>query len=359
MFEARKDFFGTAVWTLTTVLSAFLISFYNQQQQKHYGIYQRRIISYEIGTWMIPACILENVAIVLMMTKNFYSDRIGLFYYRALSSVLLQFILISYCIFITSNRHCLKVIKKLEREWLEKTQKPQRMLHLVPLVLDGEEAINEKFEAILEILIESIGKTQSSMVIPYLTDNIGMIADWMDQNSVDQSFLYDLVERLMLGRWKFERVKFEDVGTSLTFSKRDIILSVLMLTTADLDTTFYSVWETVDHLAKQHSTLLTYPMLRVTIELMITKTSFAKDGIDRYAEKKIDNIFSGFGEHQLSQEIIEKKNELIAYLKRLLITRELSETELTKITERSAQVPIPNINSAVRSINIANILNGG
>lgn len=356
-FSENKDFLGTAVWTLTTVLSAFLVSYYNQQHQMHYGVAQRRIIAYDVGTMMIPLCVLENIIIVILMTYDYYSEYVAIFYFRALSSILVQFLLITYCIRITSQKHCLEIICSLEKEWLSKAENQSgtegssgtnRYFHLIPLMLDGEESINEKFAAIYEVIETCISSTQSDCLVNYCVDSLDVISSWMKRTQTDQAFLYDMVARLQ-GK----------IGSRSLFSgehafvvMNDVLSVALMVACADMPAEFDCLWDKLKESANDE----TIALLRVTLELMVSKLGYGRKGVTSEVNKKVYELFRSAGEQKIGSLITKKSSDYIHLMKRILSDEDSQLFET--IIKNSRDNPLLRLSNLALSDDIALILYG-
>lgn len=359
LLSNNKDFFGTAIWTLTTVLSAFLVSFYNQQQQRHYGVSQRRIIAYDAGTHLIPICIIVNIGVVLLMTRDYYSTGIAAFYFRALSSIILQLILISYCIYITSHDHSLKVIKEVEilrfKDQIEKdTAKEYKRgetpyLFIIPLILDGEEADYEKYDALKDMLSDSLKKIHSEALIPYLIDNFRVISEWMTKNDTNQQYLYGLVSGLLnnASNWESKSI------ATLSLDKSEVIISCMILATGSNDRHFSSLWDVVTNMIKNEEKEA-FSLLRVTLEFMINRLGYGREGLSPITAEKIRRVFI-----DKESDIASRESQYCEWLNMLFPTGD-SEEDIQKdvnvIINRVKSEPVPDVKGAVHSSMITRIL---
>lgn len=100
---SQADFLGNAVWTLTTILAAFMVLHYSSIGNNTYGVKNRKIISYTCGTFFIPEILIFNIAVVLCMTFAYYVKSFATFFLLAIYSILLQLLLIFGSIFLTSQ----------------------------------------------------------------------------------------------------------------------------------------------------------------------------------------------------------------------------------------------------------------
>lgn len=112
------DFLGTAVWTLTTILSAIVILYYSSLNYRNFGFTNRQIISYAFGSQTIPILVIYNTIIVLAMTIMYYTRYYTAFYLFSIYSVVIQLFLIFLCIYSTTRYKAYVTILKIEEECL-------------------------------------------------------------------------------------------------------------------------------------------------------------------------------------------------------------------------------------------------
>lgn len=167
---SQADFLGNAVWTLTTILAAFMVLHYSSIGNNTYGVKNRKIISYTCGTFFIPEILIFNIAVVLCMTFAYYVKSFATFFLLAIYSILLQLLLIFGSIFLTSQRVCFRVILHVEEKQFHElcevvrnnkvlfhklgviSNKENAFVYHSDMILKGQDSLTEKFEIIQNIL---------------------------------------------------------------------------------------------------------------------------------------------------------------------------------------------------------------
>lgn len=168
----NSSFLADVVWTLTTILAAFMVLHYSIIGVNTYGVQNRKIISYTCGTYYIPGIVIFNIFVVFGMTSAYYLNFYAIFYILALYSILLQLFVIIGSIALTSQRICFNVILSIEKkqykelcenifkykdsneeemQWQDILIKNLLIYH-VELILKSQNTLTEKFEITHEIL---------------------------------------------------------------------------------------------------------------------------------------------------------------------------------------------------------------
>lgn len=111
------------IWTMVTVSASAIVFYYGALSYKNFGVQNRRIISYTVGSWFVPICVFLTVSFVVFMTYYFYIDHYTEFYLISAYIMVIQGIIIILCIYETSNAHCFRVIIKVEKRQYMKLRK--------------------------------------------------------------------------------------------------------------------------------------------------------------------------------------------------------------------------------------------
>lgn len=168
----NPDFLGTAVWTLTTILSAIVILYYSIINYRNFGFTNRQIISYTYGSFTIPILIVYNTIIVIFMTIMYYMLYYTAFYLLAIYSFSLQLILIYICIYSTTRIKAYKTILSVEEksfnQYCQRIQESrtedyekisflieeekESLLFSLYSIMNGEETLAEKADIIIKVL---------------------------------------------------------------------------------------------------------------------------------------------------------------------------------------------------------------
>lgn len=160
--EKEKEFIGTVIWTMTTILFGFLIMYYQMLGGRNFGLTNRMIISYTCGSYFIPLMVAINTVVVCFMTVAFYFEADTNFYLLASYSFVLQGMIIFYCVYPTSHRKAKKTILQQEKEHFcnfymnlspeSTTQEEETPTLFMESILYSDELIVDKLEMISEIL---------------------------------------------------------------------------------------------------------------------------------------------------------------------------------------------------------------
>lgn len=171
--KENPDFLGTAVWTLTTILSAIVILYYSIINYRNFGFTNRQIISYTYGSFTIPILIIYNTVIVLLMTIMYYTLYYTAFYLLAVYSFSLQLFLIFICIYSTTRFKAHKTILLVEKKSFEQycqkvkesgteedyeelslliEEEKESLLSSLYSIMNGEETLAEKIDIIIKVL---------------------------------------------------------------------------------------------------------------------------------------------------------------------------------------------------------------
>lgn len=198
-------FLGNAVWTLTTIMAAFIVLHYSSRENSIYGIQYRKIIGYTFGSYFIPGLIIFNIIIVINMTCAYYIKSYANFYVLATYSIFLQILLIICSIMSTSQQRCFQIILKIERRQIQQLytnsntplqERKNAIVYHVDTVLKGHETLTEKFEIIQEILnIPFYEKYQNTEVFNhctyyYLYQNMHLMVAYICEHIEERQKMY-------------------------------------------------------------------------------------------------------------------------------------------------------------------------
>lgn len=213
--QDEKDFVGTAVWTLTTILSAFIILYYSALGTRNFGITNRKIISYAYGSFFIPYLIVLNALIVVAMTVCYYVDFDIEFYIMVVYSFCLQAVLCALCVYSTTRYKAYKTILKIEKSQLVDmldnsenikshkvgvTDRKSGLTYHLDSVLRWDEPMSEKREIIKNILlipfrIEQEGRISDSKIIyTYQYHNFRLLIFYIKEQIKDYNDISDVKE---------------------------------------------------------------------------------------------------------------------------------------------------------------------
>ncbi len=217
----KMEFIGTAVWTLTTILSAFIVLYYSTQGSRNLGLTNRKIIAYTYGTYYIPLLVCVNAMVVVMMTYHFYIAAYTKFYLLAAYSCFLQSIVMTICIYSTTYKKAFQTIIQVERntfyEWykytlseFDKLQRIQRSKDYIKLrhaiaqkkeqlpfhinnIMRWDEPLSEKQDIIWSILVQPFGEKYKDVIrypeilYMYHYRNFRVIVDYMKGLELDKT----------------------------------------------------------------------------------------------------------------------------------------------------------------------------
>ncbi len=243
----EASFLGNAVWTLTTILAAFMVLHYSSMGSSTYGVKNRKIIAYTCGTYFIPGLIIFNILIVMCMTFAYYEKSYAAFYLLALYSILLQLMLIIGSIFLTSQKVCFRVIMFVEKKQFHKLCKavqdnkcvyekfgilPTRkelMIYHTDMILRGQDTLTEKFEIIQEILKipfhEEYQEVLSCLhgIYYYLYRNMQLTVTYISKHLEDRQKLYTTFYKNIEDAWR-QYKKFQESDEKQKNQKVKILL---------------------------------------------------------------------------------------------------------------------------------------
>lgn len=205
----NKEFIGTTIWTLTTILFGFLILYYEMLGHRNFGLTNRLIISLICGSWFIPILLGLNSFIVCLMTFMFYMDHDVDFYLLAIYSFVLQGIIIFFCVYPTSQRKTEKVILKNEgRQILEEYNTIKERTHdlgkrtkmqFIQKILSSDELLEDKIDIISQILVKPFElrlydpARVSKIFYEYFCSKFALLALYISRNSDERDKLYEMI----------------------------------------------------------------------------------------------------------------------------------------------------------------------
>lgn len=114
--EKEAGFWGSAIWTLTSMVAAFTIFYYSSLGTKNYGMTNRKLLSYSYGPYFIPMLLASIFFLAIWMSAAYYLEAYTKFFIVSGYSFLLQVFLIFLCILSTSGEWGQKKILDMERE---------------------------------------------------------------------------------------------------------------------------------------------------------------------------------------------------------------------------------------------------
>ncbi len=106
----KMDLTGTSVVALFSILSAFIVFYCSTLRYTNYGISNRKVIAYTVGTWFLPYMLLADGISVVMMFFGYLNNICDLFYVSAVWSCLTLVILIVLSLLPAFRLVCSKVI---------------------------------------------------------------------------------------------------------------------------------------------------------------------------------------------------------------------------------------------------------
>ena len=206
----EMEFVGTVIWTMTTILSGFVIMYYEMLGYRNFGLTNRMIIACICGSMFIPGLVGLNAVVVCMMTCMFYFRISTDFYILAIYSCFLQGLLIFFCVFPTSQFMTRRVIVKLEKRqfkyYLNKISgsdsfeaATRECDHYIKFVLGSDELLEDKVKLSLDIVLvpfrtryRKTGYTLAALY-SYEYKNLLLIASYMEKNKEDFSGMKELL----------------------------------------------------------------------------------------------------------------------------------------------------------------------
>ena len=269
IMREEGSFLGNSVWTLTTILAAFMVLHYSSQGNSIYGIQNRKIIAYTIGSYFIPGLVFFNIAIVLRMTCAYYMRSFMSFYILALYSVFLQLLLIICSIKSTSRHQSFQVILKIERRQFKELCRKKReeknsfpiskenvIIYHVESILKGKETLTEKFEIIQEILyIPFYEKYQDSTFFVhgfyyYVYHNIYLVTVYVEDHLEERQKLYDTIYENVKCFWKqyTKYVKSQDTEQQKDFKNKILLYMAALFHAVITKKKISERWEFFSHI---------------------------------------------------------------------------------------------------------------
>lgn len=219
------DFVGNSVWTLTTILSAFVAFYYSSLGYRNYGMANRSIISFRYGTGFIPALVAFNALIVAMMTGAYYLEWHTGFYFLAVYSCCIQAALMCFCVLATTQYNTAETIinvekrqfyslygyryyvteKYIKKDKRGKKSKPdqEEFVYYLQYILSGEEEFWEKKEIIRSILLMPytsrylIFNENTLLLYQRQYKNFSLLAEYAVKKTEDASDIYELLYAVM------------------------------------------------------------------------------------------------------------------------------------------------------------------
>lgn len=237
VLQRMKDelsFLGTSIWTMTTMLVSAMIFYYGIQNNKNYGVPNRKIIAYMYGSLYIPIVVILIIFVVAVMTYAYYISAYDLFYFFSAAAIVFQLEIIYLCLSASSNANCFKAIIKVEKiqyNWiqevmakdkdedtnydLEMQRRYSANIFHVDMIMSGEETLVEKLEIIQNILLIPLYSNRDNdrmklqdlkAIYYYISQNIRLVI--RDLEKQEQQRLYSILYETI--RWysqKYEQEK--------------------------------------------------------------------------------------------------------------------------------------------------------
>lgn len=212
----EMEFVGTAVWTLTTILSAFVAFYYSALGYRNYGLTNRNIISYTYGSCFIPSLVALNALIVILMTMTYYVKWYTRFYLLAGYSFFLQALLICLCVFGTTQYNAFQTIRHIEvlqfkalygiyvcSEKQNRKGRNKKIVYYMQYILESEEVLSEKKDIMNDILVTPYEKfypfisKDFSILFERQYKNFSLIADYASRTPENVSEMYEILYSVM------------------------------------------------------------------------------------------------------------------------------------------------------------------
>lgn len=212
-------FLGNSVWMMATILSGAVIFYCSLLSNKSYGIPNRKLIAYSVGSWSLPLTVASTIVMVLLMTSAYYTSYFALFYFWAIYSLMPQVIAYIYCIRYCSRKRCFRIILKMEDKqykWLHRDMLPvieepcsqkgdqtgqqqknevyENLIFHSQMVMGGEETSEEKLELIQQILLvpfrryeyrHSEHPGEQQRIYQYVYQNVKRVLNYSDEGLSD------------------------------------------------------------------------------------------------------------------------------------------------------------------------------
>lgn len=291
----EMEFVGTVIWTMTTILSGFVIMYYEMLGYRNFGLTNRMIIACICGSMFIPGLVGLNAVVVCMMTCMFYFRISTDFYILAIYSCFLQGLLIFFCVFPTSQFMTRRVIVKLEKRqfeyYLNKISESDSFEaatrecdHYIKFILGSDELLEDKVKLSLEIVMVPFRtryrKTQYTLAALYSYEfkNLLLIASYMEKSKEDFSGMKELLF------WTVERItrQFRSIAVpgksekleDLEHSSEVIVFYGAFFNVFIPRTELENRWEIVDYIINDID--LPVKLKRLIVAELILSISFLK-----------------------------------------------------------------------------------
>lgn len=266
------EFLGTAVWTLTTILSAFILFYYGSLSTRNYGVSNRKIIAYTFGTMFIPFLVAFNAVVVGVMTIAYYISYCELFFLSAGYSCFLQVVLMYCCISVTSQLTAFKTIVRIEEKQFRMStlQEENNIVFFVERIVEGDEIWSEKAKIIEHIW--TIPFSQKYAIIdqnPRILhmqqyNNSKYLAAYAEKSLKNEMDVYSTLYQIMKNIDK----KLLDTYVTMEHSyilRNYIAYGALFLAILSRDS-LYNKWAFVEHLVNNVNETM---RMRIIAELMM------------------------------------------------------------------------------------------
>ncbi|MCD8290423.1 MAG: hypothetical protein LUC91_02855 [Prevotella sp.] len=118
LFKMASDmsFLGTAVVTMFSMLAGFIIFYYDALEHTNFGVSNRDIIGYTIGSAFMPMIFVADGLADVIMYFGYYKDSMGWFYLAAVYSLALSLLVVTLSIMPISKHYSFRIIMKTERK---------------------------------------------------------------------------------------------------------------------------------------------------------------------------------------------------------------------------------------------------
>lgn len=225
----NAGFFGSATWTLTSVVGAFAIYYYSTLGEKNCGIENRKIITYGVGFIFVPVLLCIIFFSTLCMTVAYYAEAYTCFFSMASYSVLLQIFMVFVCIISNSYKVGSWIIKRTERKLYSNIYKKpiafydEWAFHVSAIMTedlteDFIKLLKEIMKIPYEVTIEKISNKdddknlERAILYYYMFQNVRAIVGAVNERNYEAELnrmykmLYEIVEEI----WKYRSEKEED-----------------------------------------------------------------------------------------------------------------------------------------------------
>lgn len=218
--NTSQEFVGSAVWTMASILSGFVIMYYETMGYRNFGLVNRKIISYIFGSYFIPGLVVLNAAVVGFMTYMFYAGACTDFYILAIYSCALQGALIVLCVYSTTYQRAYKTIMDVEKkqfqqlyrkdegcvgkgEDFETENEQSEPLYHIQKALESDETFAEKGALITDILVIPFHEEYTdrkkflNALYQYEYENFRYIIMRMSEHSEERMQIYRMLYKNM------------------------------------------------------------------------------------------------------------------------------------------------------------------